>query len=104
MAWAYLVANGRPVCACVATIPRSKTTEHTRAKATRSRWWVSSHRDRVAFARVCSGVFERGMVATHAQTGRPFATKYAQAIFGRERAVIDTAYPGDIIGCLLYTS
>ena len=56
------------------------------------------HRDRVAFARVCSGVFERGMVATHAQSGRPFATKYAQALFGRERAVLDTAYPGDIIG------
>ena len=58
----------------------------------------TNHRDRVAFARVCSGVFERGMVVTHAQSGRPFATKYAQAIFGRERAVIDTAYPGDIIG------
>jgi peptide chain release factor 3 len=58
----------------------------------------TNHRDRVAFARVCSGVFERGMVATHAQTGRPFATKYAQAIFGRERAVLDTAYPGDIVG------
>ncbi len=38
------------------------------------------------------------MVVTHAQTGRPFATKYAQAIFGAERAVIDTAFPGDIIG------
>jgi peptide chain release factor 3 len=58
----------------------------------------TNHRDRVAFARVCSGVFERGMVVTHAQTGRPFATKYAQAIFGRERAVIDTAYPGDVVG------
>src|SRR6195952_372198 len=58
----------------------------------------TNHRDRVAFARVCSGMFERGMIATHAQTGRPFATKYAQAIFGRERAVLDTAYPGDIIG------
>ncbi len=58
----------------------------------------TNHRDRVAFARVCSGVFERGMVVTHAQSRRPFATKYAQAIFGRERAVIDTAYPGDIVG------
>ncbi len=58
----------------------------------------TNHRDRVAFARVCSGVFERGMVATHAQSGRPFATKYAQALFGRERAVLDRAYPGDIIG------
>jgi peptide chain release factor 3 len=38
------------------------------------------------------------MVATHAETGRPFATKYAQAVFGRERTVVDTAYPGDIVG------
>ena len=58
----------------------------------------AAHRDRLAYARVCSGVFERGMVATHAQTGRPFATKYAQAVFGRERTVLDTAFPGDIIG------
>jgi len=58
----------------------------------------AAHRDRVAFARVCSGVFERGMVATHAPTGRPFATKYAQAVFGRERRTLDVAYPGDVIG------
>jgi peptide chain release factor 3 len=64
----------------------------------------TNHRDRVAFARVTSGVFERGMVATHAQTGRPFATKYAQAIFGRERSVLDTAYPGDIIGLVNATA
>ena len=64
----------------------------------------TNHRDRVAFARVCSGVFERGMIATHAQSGRPFATKYAQAIFGRDREIIDTAYPGDIIGLVNATS
>jgi peptide chain release factor 3 len=64
----------------------------------------TAHRDRVAFARVTSGVFERGSVVTHAQTGRPFATKYAQAIFGRERAVLDTAYPGDIIGLVNATA
>jgi peptide chain release factor 3 len=58
----------------------------------------ANHRDRMAFARVCSGVFERGMVVTHAQTGRPFATKYAQTMFGRDRSVLDEAYPGDIIG------
>ena len=58
----------------------------------------TAHRDRLAYARVCSGVFRRGMVATHAETGRPFATKYAQAVFGRERTVVDTAYPGDIVG------
>ena len=58
----------------------------------------AAHRDRLAYARVCSGTFERGMVVTHAATGRPFATKYAQAVFGRERSSIDRARPGDIIG------
>jgi len=58
----------------------------------------AAHRDRVAFARVCSGRFERGMVVSHGSTGKPFATKYAQAVFGRERSVLDTAYPGDVIG------
>ncbi|QVQ51159.1 peptide chain release factor 3 [Spiractinospora alimapuensis] len=56
-----------------------------------------AHRDRMAFVRVCSGQFERGMVLTHAATGRPFATKYSQAVFGSERSTIDTAYPGDVI-------
>ncbi|KAA1378599.1 peptide chain release factor 3 [Aeromicrobium fastidiosum] len=58
----------------------------------------SSHRDRMAYARVVSGTFERGMVVTHASTGRPFATKYAQALFGRETTSVETAAPGDIIG------
>jgi peptide chain release factor 3 len=57
-----------------------------------------AHRDRVAFVRVASGRFERGMVLTHAATGRPFATKYAQAMFGQERETVEVAYPGDVIG------
>lgn len=57
-----------------------------------------AHRDRVAFVRVCSGKFERGAVLTHGATGRPFATKYAQAMFGRDRDTVDVAYPGDIVG------
>jgi peptide chain release factor 3 len=56
-----------------------------------------SHRDRVAFVRVCSGAFERGMVVTHEPTGRPFATKYAHSLFGQERDTVDEAYPGDIV-------
>jgi len=58
----------------------------------------AAHRDRLAYARICSGVFDRGMVVTHAGTGRPFATKYAQAVFGRELSSVETAYPGDIVG------
>ncbi|MFM8862151.1 MAG: peptide chain release factor 3 [Acidimicrobiia bacterium] len=57
-----------------------------------------SHRDRIAFLRVCSGRFERGMVVTHGSTGRPFATKYVHQVFGSERETIDEAFPGDVIG------
>ena len=57
-----------------------------------------SHRDRIAFVRICSGVFERGMVLTCDRTGKPFATKYASQVFGAERTTVDEAYPGDVVG------
>jgi peptide chain release factor 3 len=57
-----------------------------------------AHRDQVAFMRICSGRFERGMIATHGGTGRPFTTKYAQQIFGQGRDTIDEAFPGDVVG------
>ena len=56
-----------------------------------------SHRDRVAFVRVCSGKFERGMVVTHQPSGKPFATKYAHSVFGQERGTVEEAFPGDIV-------
>ena len=58
----------------------------------------SAHRDRIAYARVCSGTFERGEVLTHGATGKPFVTKYAQSVFGQQRSTLDTAWPGDVIG------
>jgi peptide chain release factor 3 len=58
----------------------------------------NAHRDRLAYARIVSGSFERGMVVTHAASGRPFATKFAQAVFGRDTTSVETAEPGDIIG------
>ncbi|CAM4254011.1 peptide chain release factor 3 [Nocardia ninae] len=64
----------------------------------------AAHRDRLAFMRIVSGEFERGMVVTHAQTGRPFATKYALTVFGRERNTVDTAYPGDVVGLVNATA
>jgi peptide chain release factor 3 len=56
------------------------------------------HRDRVAFLRVCSGRFERGMRAMNGRTERPFAMAHAHEVFGDERAVLDEAYPGDVVG------
>ena len=63
-----------------------------------------AHRDRMAFVRVCSGRFERGMVLTRAATGRPFATKYAQSMFGQDRETVEEAFPGDVIGLVNATA
>ncbi len=57
-----------------------------------------AHRDRLAFIRVCSGRFERGMIATAGRSGRQFSTKYAQTMFGQDRETVDEAWPGDILG------
>ncbi|CAQ04535.1 peptide chain release factor 3 [Corynebacterium urealyticum] len=56
------------------------------------------HRDRLAFMRIISGEFERGMQVTHAQSGRSFSSKHALTMFGRTRETVENAYPGDIIG------
>ncbi|MFZ4717901.1 MAG: peptide chain release factor 3, partial [Ilumatobacteraceae bacterium] len=51
-----------------------------------------SHRDRIAFARICSGTFERGMSVTNTRTGRDMTTKYATTAFGADRETVDIAY------------
>jgi peptide chain release factor 3 len=56
------------------------------------------HRDRVAFVRVCSGRFRRGMQLTHEQTGRPIAARHAQQLFADDRSTLEEALPGDVIG------
>jgi peptide chain release factor 3 len=57
-----------------------------------------AHRDHVAFVRICSGRFTRGDMVTVAASGRAFSTKHAMAVFGSDRATIDDAYPGDVVG------
>jgi peptide chain release factor 3 len=56
------------------------------------------HRDHLAFMRVCSGRFERGMTLVNRRTGRPLATKYAHQLFGNDRQTVDVAFPGDVVG------
>ena len=56
------------------------------------------HRDRVAFMRISSGRFERGMTAFNQRTGRRLSLSYSNELFGQERQTIDTAVPGDVIG------
>ncbi len=56
------------------------------------------HRDRMAFMRVNSGTFERGMTATLQRTGRTYQLKYAHQLFAADRNTVDVAVPGDIVG------
>jgi peptide chain release factor 3 len=56
------------------------------------------HRDRVAFMRLCSGRFRRGMKLRQVQTGKSIAVHSPIFFFARERELAEEAYPGDIIG------
>jgi peptide chain release factor 3 len=56
------------------------------------------HRDRIAFLRIASGRFRRGMSVVNARTGRPLSLRFAHELFGRERMTIDDAVAGDIVG------
>ncbi|NLW46177.1 MAG: peptide chain release factor 3 [Firmicutes bacterium] len=57
-----------------------------------------AHRDRLAFIRICSGVFERGMTVHHVQTGKPIKLAQPQQFMAQDREMVEKAYPGDIIG------
>lgn len=59
-----------------------------------------AHRDRIAFLRVCSGVFERGISVQHNRLDKPVKLSSSFAFFGQDRNTLDNAYPGDIIGII----
>ncbi len=57
-----------------------------------------AHRDRVAFMRVCSGVYSKGMKMRHVRLGRDVQVANAITFMAQEREQVEAAYPGDIIG------
>ena len=57
-----------------------------------------NHRDRIAFLRVCSGEFTRGMDAWHMQGGRKLKLASGTSMMADDRATVDTAVAGDIVG------
>ncbi len=57
-----------------------------------------SHRDRIAFLRICSGKFHKGMVVNHVQKNKKVKLAQPQQFIAQDRVIVDTAYPGDIIG------
>ena len=57
-----------------------------------------NHRDRIAFLRICSGKFERGMEAFHVQEGKNIKLATGTSLMADDRAIVSEAYAGDIIG------
>ena len=57
-----------------------------------------AHRDRIAFFRICSGTFKRGMKVMHHRIGKPITLSNATIFMAQDRANIEEAYAGDIIG------
>ena len=56
------------------------------------------HRNRIAFVRVCSGEFRRKQNYRHVRLNKQFKYSNATAFMAQDKEIIDTAYPGDIIG------
>ncbi|MGI8315527.1 peptide chain release factor 3 [Halobacillus mangrovi] len=56
------------------------------------------HRDRIAFVRICSGKFERGMNVTLSRTGKTFKLAQSQQFVASSRGTVEEGYAGDIIG------
>ena len=57
-----------------------------------------NHRDRVAFIRLCSGRFRRGMSLTQVGTGKTISIHNPILFFAQNRELVEEAWPGDIIG------
>jgi len=56
------------------------------------------HRDRIAFFRICSGKFTKGMKVRHHRIGKDIKIANATIFMAQERSNVEEAYPGDIIG------
>jgi peptide chain release factor 3 len=57
-----------------------------------------NHRDRIAFARLCSGKLTRGMKAKLVRTGKNMSLSSPQFFFAQDRALADEAFAGDVVG------
>lgn len=57
-----------------------------------------AHRDRIAFIRICSGKYEKGMEVNHSRTKKKVRLAQSQQFMAQERTFVEEAYAGDIIG------
>ena len=57
-----------------------------------------NHRDRIAFLKICSGVFERNKPYLHVRSGKSMKFSSPNAFMAEKKSIVDFAYPGDIVG------
>ncbi len=57
-----------------------------------------NHRDRIAFVRICSGKYTRGMKVLHVRSGKTLSLNNPVLFLARERELAEEAFPGDILG------
>lgn len=88
--------------------PRAQDSDQRRVEATDPRMSAfvfkiqanmdPNHRDRIAFARLCSGKLSRGMKAKLVRTGKSIPLSSPQFFFAQDRSVADEAFAGDVVG------
>jgi len=57
-----------------------------------------AHRDRIAFLRICSGRFERGMTVKHVRLGKDIKLAQPVQFMAQDREIVEESYAGDVIG------
>ncbi|WP_245391500.1 peptide chain release factor 3 [Thioflexithrix psekupsensis] len=91
-----------------APAPQARETEHRAVQPTEEQFsgfvfkiqanMDPAHRDRIAFLRVCSGQYQRGMKVRHVRLNRDVQIANALTFMAGEREHVEEAWPGDIIG------
>jgi len=56
------------------------------------------HRDRIAFVKICSGVFERNKAYKHIRSGKDLKFSNPTSFMAEKKTIVDQSYPGDIVG------
>ena len=76
--------------------PRSRSSPASCSRSRRT--WIPGHRDRIAFLRLCSGRYARGMRLYHVRLDKEVRVADALTFLAADRSPAEEAYAGDIIG------
>lgn len=92
----------------MAPCPRTQTTDQREVKPDEEKVTAfifkiqanmdPKHRDRIAFARICSGKFKKGMKLKHSRSGKILTIHSPQLFLAQDREMAEEAFAGDIIG------